>query len=201
MFWSRGDWMKMAELDLSKVPTILLLLQAWRAFSLYKREPIKQSARLHSSAPGSFHRHTPSSTYMYVPCRWWPLWYSWRDPLGRFGMTQFVDVGPETTIWTFDPLCWSTNLLLCRKNPNVHFVVSPILSDTLCWFGSNNESTICTIDQFCWCGWLFLKSTFLTVDKFCWFVVDTESTIFVNWPDLTKSTDRLTFTQNNLLDG
>ena len=31
--------------------------------------------------------------------------YSWRDPLGRFGMTQFVDVGPETTIWTFDPLC------------------------------------------------------------------------------------------------
>ena len=52
-------------------------------------------------------------------------------------MTQFVDVGPETTIWTFDPLCWSTNLLLCRKNPNVHFVVSPILSDTL-WFGSNN---------------------------------------------------------------
>ena len=131
------------------------------------------------------------------------LWkrYSWRDPLGRFGMTQFVDVGPETTIWTFDPLCWSTNLLLCRKNPNVHFVVSPILSDTLCWFGSNNESTICTIDQFCWCGWLFLKSTFLMVDKFCWFVVDTESTIFVNWPDLTKSTDRLTFTQNNLLDG
>ena len=127
--------------------------------------------------------------------------YSWRNPLGRFGMTQFVDVGPETTIWTFDPLCWSTNLLLCRKNPNVHFVVSPILSDTLCWFGSNNESTICTIDQFCWCGWLFLKSTFLTVDKFCWFVVDTESTIFVNWPDLTKSTDRLTFTQNNLLDG
>ena len=127
--------------------------------------------------------------------------YSWRDPLGRFGMTQFVDVGPETTIWTFDPLCWSTNLLLCRKNPNVHFVVSPILSDTLCWFGSNNESTICTIDQFCWCGWLFLKSTFLMVDKFCWFVVDTESTIFVNWPDLTKSTDRLTFTQNNLLDG
>ena len=127
--------------------------------------------------------------------------YSWRDPLGRFGMTQFVDVGPETTIWTFDPLCWSTNLLLCRKNPNVHFVVSPILSDTLCWFGSNNESTICTIDQFCWCGWLFLKSTFLTVDKFCWFVVDTESTIFVNWPDLTKSTDRLTFTQINLLDG
>ena len=129
------------------------------------------------------------------------LRYSWRDPLGRFGMTQFVDVGPETTIWTFDPLCWSTNLLLCRKNPNVHFVVSPILSDTLCWFGSNNESTICTIDQFCWCGWLFLKSTFLMVDKFCWFVVDTESTIFVNWPDLTKSTDRLTFTQNNLLDG
>ena len=128
-------------------------------------------------------------------------WYSWRDPLGRFGMTQFVDVGPETTIWTFDPLCWSTNLLLCRKNPNVHFVVSPILSDTICWFGSNNESTICTIDQFCWCGWLFLKSTFLMVDKFCWFVVDTESTIFVNWPDLTKSTDRLTFTQNNLLDG
>ena len=127
--------------------------------------------------------------------------YSWRAPLGRFGMTQFVDVGPETTIWTFDPLCWSTNLLLCRKNPNVHFVVSPILSDTICWFGSNNESTICTIDQFCWCGWLFLKSTFLTVDKFCWFVVDTESTIFVNWPDLTKSTDRLTFTQNNLLDG
>ena len=127
--------------------------------------------------------------------------YSWRDPLGRFGMTQFVDVGPETTIWTFDPLCWSTNLLLCRKNPNVHFVVSPILSDTLCWFGSNNESTICTIDQFCWCGWLFLKSTFLTVDKFCWFVVDTESTIFVNWPDLTKSTDRLTLTQINLLDG
>ena len=127
--------------------------------------------------------------------------YSWRDPLGRFGMTQFVDVGPETTIWTFDPLCWSTNLLLCRKNPNVHFVVSPILSDTICWFGSNNESTICTIDQFCWCGWLFLKSTFLMVDKFCWFVVDTESTIFVNWPDLTKSTDRLTFTQNNLLDG
>ena len=43
--------------------------------------------------------------------------YSWRDPLGRFGMTQFVDVGPETTIWTFDPLCWSTNLLLCKKNP------------------------------------------------------------------------------------
>ena len=127
--------------------------------------------------------------------------YSWRDPLGRFGMTQFVDVGPETTIWTFDPLCWSTNLLLCRKNPNVHFVVSPILSDTICWFGSNNESTICTIDQFCWCGWLFLKSTFLMVDKFCWFVVDTESTIFVNWPDLTKSTDRLTFTQINLLDG
>ena len=126
--------------------------------------------------------------------------YSWRDPLGRFGMTQFVDVGPETTIWTFDPLCWSTNLLLCRKNPNVHFVVSPILSDTICWFGSNNESTICTIDQFCWCGWLFLKSTFLTVDKFCWFVVDTESTIFVNWPDLTKSTDRLTFIQINLLD-
>ena len=110
-------------------------------------------------------------------------WYSWRDPLGRFGMTQFVDVGPETTIWTFDPLCWSTNLLLCRWNPNVHFVVSPILSDTLCWFWSNNESTICTIDQFCWCGWLFLKSTFLTVDKFCWFVVDTESTIFVNTPD------------------
>ena len=60
--------MKMAELDLSKVPTILLLLQAWRAFSLYKREPIKQSASLHSSATGSFHRHTPSSTYMYVPC-------------------------------------------------------------------------------------------------------------------------------------
>ena len=126
--------------------------------------------------------------------------YSWRDPLGRFGMTQFVDVGPETTIWTFDPLCWSTNLLLCRKNPNVHFVVSPILSDTICWFGSNNESTICTIDQFCWCGWLFLKSTFLTVDKFCWFVVDTESTIFVNWTDFTKLTDRLTFTQINLLD-
>ena len=58
--------MKMAELDLSKVPTILLLLQAWRAFSLYKREPIKPSASLHSSATGSFHRHTPSSTYMYV---------------------------------------------------------------------------------------------------------------------------------------
>ena len=135
----------------------------------------------------------------YKTCK--PNRYSWRDPLGRFGMTQFVDVGPETTIWTFDPLCWSTNLLLCRKNPNVHFVVSPILSDTICWFGSNNESTICTIDQFCWCGWLFLKSTFLMVDKFCWFVVDTESTIFVNWPDLTKSTDRLTFTQNNLLDG
>ena len=126
------------------------------------------------------------------------IWgYSWRDPLGRFGMTQFVDVGPETTIWTFDPLCWSTNLLLCRKNPNVHFVVSPILSDTLCWFGSNNESTICTIDQFCWCGWLFLKSTFLTVDKFCWFVVDTESTIFVNWPDLTKSTGRLTYSNQS----
>ena len=132
---------------------------------------------------------------------WLPLRYSWRDPLGRFGMTQFVDVGPETTIWTFDPLCWSTNLLLCKKNPNVHFVVSPILSDTICWFGSNNESTIYMIHQFCWCGRLFLKSIFLTVDKFCWFVVDTESTIFVNWPDLTKSTDRLTFTQNNLLDG
>ena len=55
--------MKMAELDLSKVPTILLLLQAWRAFSLYKREPIKPSARLHSSATGSFHRQPPSSTY------------------------------------------------------------------------------------------------------------------------------------------
>ena len=48
--------MKMAELDLSKGPTILLVLQT---FSLYKREPIKQSACLHSSAPGSFHRHTP----------------------------------------------------------------------------------------------------------------------------------------------
>ena len=36
----------------------------------------------------------------------WPrIGYSWRDPLGTFGMTQFVDVGPETTIWTFDPLC------------------------------------------------------------------------------------------------
>ena len=128
---------------------------------------------------------------------WTKTRYSWRDPLGRFGMTQFVDVGPETTIWTFDPLCWSTNLLLCRKNPNIHFVVSPILSDTLCWFGSNNESTICTIDQFCWCGWLFLKSTFLTVDKFCWFVVDTESTIFVNWPDLTKSTGRLTYSNQS----
>ena len=60
--------MKMAELDLSKVPTILLLLQAWRAFSLYKREPIKQSASLHSSAPGSFHRHNPSSTYIVCTC-------------------------------------------------------------------------------------------------------------------------------------
>ena len=59
--------MKMAELDLSKVPTILLL-QAWQAFSLYKREPIKQSASLHSSAPGSFHRHTPSSTYVVHVC-------------------------------------------------------------------------------------------------------------------------------------
>ena len=145
--------------------------------------------------------HLKSDLGVFWPFRATDFRYSWRDPLGRFGMTQFVDVGPETTIWTFDPLCWSTNLLLCRKNPNVHFVVSPILSDTLCWFGSNNESTICTIDQFCWCGWLFLKSTFLMVDKFCWFVVDTESTIFVNWPDLTKSTDRLTFTQNNLLDG
>ena len=76
LFWSRGDWMKMAELDLSKVPTILLLLQAWRAFSLYKREPIKQSASLHSSAPGSFHRHTPSSTYMYAPW-WWSTWWWW----------------------------------------------------------------------------------------------------------------------------
>ena len=46
--------MKMAELDLSKVPTILLLLQAWRAFSLYKREPIKQSAAFIVRQPAHF---------------------------------------------------------------------------------------------------------------------------------------------------
>mgnify|MGYP006061510495 CR=1 FL=1 len=135
----------------------------------------------------------------------WLISYKSHDTVGA---TPLVDSGWHNLLmWAQKLQCGrlthfvQTNLLLCRKNPNIYFVVSPILSDTLCWFGSNNESTICTINQFCWCGWLFLKSTFLMVNKFCWFVVDTESTIFVNWPDLTKSTDRLTFTQINLLDG
>jgi hypothetical protein len=49
--------------------------------------------------------HLKSDLGVFWPFRATDFRYSWRDPLGRFGMTQFVDVGPETTIWTFDPLC------------------------------------------------------------------------------------------------
>ena len=36
--------------------------------------------------------------------------YSWRDPLCRFGMTIFVEVGPETKIYVVDPYCRLINL-------------------------------------------------------------------------------------------
>ena len=112
----------------------------------------------------------------------------------KYAFTQIQLARPPWLFW-HDKLCWSNwqnqhslrsthfvdQYTYCwvDKSSAVHFVVSSSLSETFCWFGSTAESSICTVDQFCWCCWFCLASAFWTADKFCRFVNERKSTKFV----------------------